>query len=70
MQEYVKKMLVEKKDLEGKIKRAKKAVIQPPYGMGKKQIVMLAEQIKPMEEYLECLNSRIDYEKDVNKDRL
>lgn len=68
MQDYLKRMLIEKKDLDGKIKRAKKAVAQPPFGMNKTQIMMLAEQVKYMCSYRECLAERIDYEKEKNVD--
>ena len=70
MQEYVKKMMVEKKDLEGKIKKAKKVVTEQPFGINKKQIVLLVDQIKAMEEYLDRLNIRIEYELDEHKDEV
>lgn len=60
MTQHLEKMKREKADLEGKIKKAVKAVEQPPYGMGKNQIMLLAEQIKYMQGYLECLNARIE----------
>jgi hypothetical protein len=63
MQQYVERMVQEKADLEGKIKRAKKAVENPPYGADKHGMILLAEQVKAMETYLACLDERIDYEK-------
>ena len=59
MPEYVKKMLQEKEDLEGKIKRAKKAVENPPYGMDLEDKNFLETQIGYMEQYLDVLNRRI-----------
>lgn len=62
MRQYVERILTEKKDLEGKIKRAKKAVESNLYDMDKTQKLLLAEQIKYMERYLDMLNQRIEYE--------
>lgn len=62
MQEYVKRMEQEKDDLMGKIKKAKKIIENVPYGMDKHQIILLAEQIKAMDSYLNCLNERLKYE--------
>lgn len=59
MPEYVKRMLQEKEDLEGKIKRAKKAVENPPYGMDLEDKNYLETQIGYMEQYLDVLNRRI-----------
>jgi hypothetical protein len=62
MQKYIERMVQEKTDLEGKIKRAKNAVLNPPYGIDKKGLCLLAEQIKYMEQYLSILSERIEYE--------
>ena len=62
MQEYLKRMYSERDDLAGKSKRAKKAVANPPFGSDAEGIRMLAEQIKPMENYLYWLNERIEHE--------
>lgn len=62
MKKYLEKMLVEKSDLEGKIKRAKKTIDIPPYGMCKTQLSLLEKQVNAMEEYLNCLKLRIDNE--------
>ena len=62
-------MLQEKSDLIAKIKRATKAVENVPYGMNKTQIMLLAKQIKAMGEYLNCLNERLEYEKNKGKGR-
>lgn len=63
MREYVKRMYQERKDLEGKMKRAAKAVESNPYGMDKTQSVLLAKQLRAMKEYRDCLDERIEYEK-------
>ena len=62
MQEFVKKMIVERDDLKGKIKKAKKAVENPPYGSTTDGLRMLSEQITAMEQYLCWLEKRIDKE--------
>ncbi len=63
MKQYVEKMLREKEDLEGKIKRAKKAIESDPFDMDKTQKLLLAAQVKHMESYLDVLKERIEYEK-------
>jgi len=62
MQHYLERMVNEKEDLECKIKRAKKAIENPPYGMDKTQTTLLVKQVKAMEEYLACLTERIEYD--------
>lgn len=62
MQKYVEKMITEQKDLEGKLKRAKNAIEKNPFDMNKTQKMLLAQQVKHMESYLDVLNQRIDYE--------
>ena len=51
MQKYIERMITEKNDLSGKIKRAEVAVQNPPYGSDKHGLLLLAEQIKAMKEY-------------------
>ena len=62
MQDYVKRMIVERDDLLGKIKKAKKAVENPPYGSSANGLRMLSEQIKAMEQYLYWLSERLKQE--------
>lgn len=62
MQEFLKKMHTEKDDLEGKIKRAKKAIENPPFGSDIEGLRLLAEQVKAMESYLYWLNERMTHE--------
>lgn len=62
MQYYLERMIREKEELEGKIKRAKKAIESPPYGMDKNQIALLVKQVKAMEDYLNWLTERIEYD--------
>ena len=62
MQKYIERMITEKNDLSGKIKRAESAVLNPPYGSDKQGLLLLAEQIKAMQEYSKILSERIDYE--------
>jgi len=61
MSEFIKRMLTERDDLKGKISRAKKAVENPPFGADAKSMDLLKAQIKPMEEYLNILEQRIEY---------
>ena len=62
MQHYLERMVNEKEGLECKIKRAKKAIENPPYGMDKTQSALLVKQVKAMEEYLAYLTERIEYD--------
>lgn len=64
MKQYIERMIQEKTDLEGKIRKAKKAVEVPPYGTDKHGLLLLGEQIKLMQSYLEKLNERILYEQE------
>jgi hypothetical protein len=62
MQEFIKRMIIERDDLKGKISRAKKAVENPPFGSDAKSIELLKAKIEPMEKYLTILENRINYE--------
>lgn len=64
---YVERMLRESEDLAGKIRRAKKVIEKEPHRLDKTQKMLLAEQIKYMQSYAECLAERIEYEKNKNK---
>lgn len=59
MQEYVKRMIIEKKELDGRISKAKKAVENPPYGADSESINLLKEQVVFMESYSAVLGKRI-----------
>lgn len=62
MQKYIERMITEKKDLDGKILRASKAIENPPFGSDKQGILLLAEQIKHMKAYSAVLAERIEHE--------
>lgn len=62
MKDFQKRMINEKEDLIGKIKKAKHAILNPPYGADSEGLRMLAEQVKAMETYLYWLNERIKHE--------
>lgn len=64
---YVERMIRESDDLAGKIRRAKRIIENEPRRLDKTQKMLLAEQIKHMQSYAECLAERIEYEK--NKDK-
>lgn len=62
MQEFVKRMIIERDDLKGKIKKAKIAIANPPYGADKESIKLLSEQVSAMDRYLFWLEKRIKKE--------
>lgn len=62
MQQYLERMIREKQDLEGKIKRAKNAIENQPFDMDKTQHALLVKQVTAMEVYLDCLTERIEYD--------
>lgn len=62
MQEYIKRMITEKEELQGRIKKAEKAIEKPPFGIDKTGLLLLAEQVNAMKNYLSCLVARIEYE--------
>lgn len=63
MRQYVERMKQERHDLVSKITKAKKVIEDPPFDIDKHQIMLLAKQIKAMQEYEECLSERLNYEK-------
>ena len=62
MKQYVERMVRERGDLEGKIKRAKAALEKRPFDMTETGTELLQEQVKAMEQYLFVLNQRVTYE--------
>ena len=65
MKEYIKRMQAEIEELEGRIKRADKAIQNPPYNADKKSIDLLKQQVEYMRGYSDILHQRLEYE--VNK---
>jgi tRNA1(Val) A37 N6-methylase TrmN6 len=65
MKEYIKRMQAEKEELEGRIKRADKAIQNPPYNADEKSIELLKQQVEYMRGYSDILHQRLEYE--VNK---
>ena len=59
MQEFVKKMIIERNDLKGKIKKCEKAIETPPFGADKESLDMLSKQVTAMKDYLYWLEHRI-----------
>ena len=51
MKQFIERMKVELKELQGRIKRAEQAVATPPYGADKTSIDLLKSQIKYMQGY-------------------
>ena len=62
MKQYVERMVRERGDLEGKIKRAKAALEKRPFDMTETGAELLQEQVKAMCKYLDILKQRIEYE--------
>ena len=62
MKQYVERMVREKEDLEGKIKKAKAALEKRPFDMTDIGFELLTKQVEAMESYLNVLNQRIEYE--------
>ena len=62
MKQFIEKMEVELKELQGRINRAEKAVETPPFGADKISIDLLKSQIKYMQGYASFLEQRIEYE--------
>lgn len=63
MQQYVERMIREKEDLDGKIKRAERAVTDKPFNLTKEEEEMLRKQIEYMKGYAGVLDDRIGYAK-------
>lgn len=67
MLQYIQRMETERTDLEGKLKRAKAALLKADeIRLDKTQAALLERQIESMCEYLETLNLRIGYEKKIH----
>lgn len=62
MKEYIKRMKAEKEELEGRIKKADKAIQNPPYNADKKSIELLKQQVEYMRGYSDILHQRLEYE--------
>ena len=62
MKLYVERMIKERDDLKGKIKKAIAALENNPFDMTETGKELLTEQVKSMESYLAILNQRIEYE--------
>jgi hypothetical protein len=69
MLDFIKRMVREKDDLEGKIKRAMVALSKSEdIRLDKTQAALLENQVGFMKEYLDVLNARIAYEKKLHGD--
>lgn len=62
MQKFVEKMIIERNDLKGKIRKNEKVINNPPYGSDKEGLQMLSKQLEAMKEYLHWLDLRIEKE--------
>ena len=62
MQKYLERMITEKKELDGRIQRAEKAIENPPYDSDEKGIELLKKQVESMKVYSSILHERIIYE--------
>ena len=67
MMQYIKRMETEKTDLEGKLRRAKNALLKADeIRLDKTQTALLERQIDFMDKYLETLNLRIEHDKKIH----
>lgn len=62
MPKYLERMITEKNELDGKIRRAREAIENPPYGSDAEGLRLLGLQITAMDEYSRILTKRIEYE--------
>ena len=62
MQMYIEKMKTEATELDARIKKAEKAIENPPFNAGEKSIELLKSQLQYMRGYSEVLHERINYE--------
>ena len=62
MQKYIEKMKAEESELDGRIKKAEKAIENPPFGSNAAGIELLKKQVRAMRIYQEILQKRIKYE--------
>ena len=62
MQNYIKKMIAEAEELDGRIKRNENALNNPPYGIDATGLHLLEKQVQAMKLYSDCLRQRIKYE--------
>jgi hypothetical protein len=62
MKQFIERMKVELKELQGRISRAKKAVETPPFGADRMSIDLLKSQIEYMQGYALVLEQRIKHE--------
>lgn len=62
MQKYIERMKAEESELDGRIKKAEKAIENPPFGSDKRGLGLLKEQVEKMKAYSVVLHQRIEYE--------
>lgn len=67
MLDYIKRMVREKEDLEGKLKKALNALAKSDeIHLDKTQCFLLQKQTESMKEYLDVLSQRVAYEKKLH----
>lgn len=62
MQKYIEKMKIELKELKARIAKAESIIAKPPFDSDKTGLDLLKAQLKYMQCYADCLQSRIKYE--------
>ena len=62
MRKYIEKMKIEKTELDARINKAEKAIVNQPYGTDCVSIDLLQKQVRAMRVYQEILQQRIEYE--------
>lgn len=67
MEQFIVRMVREKEDLEGKLKRVNNALLKSEeIRLDKVQVALLEEQTEYMKKYLDVLNNRIAYEEKLH----
>ena len=62
MKQYIERMINEKKELEGRIGKAEKAIASNPFDMDETSKHLLGKQVDAMKVYADILDQRIKYE--------
>lgn len=63
MKDFVKRMIAEKEELEGRISKLTKAINNPPFGCREDQLIRMKDQLATMKAYRDILIERIEADK-------
>ena len=59
MEDFLKRMLVEREDLTGKVKRLGRVITDKPFRISDEELDLMKSQLSGMKTYLEALSKRI-----------